>query len=136
MTGLVVFVDVVHYPGFRFVDFARGQQFHSFHTRFTGWVVGAPMLLEIASGGLLPFLGIMAGVPALMQTGAWLSLLLLLGVWAETGLRVVPRHHILQQKGAFNEQNIQALVRSNRRRTLLWGARFFVLLFMLGFLLF
>ena len=136
MTGLVVFVDFVHYPAFHFVEPARGQAFHRFHTRSTGFVVGAPMLLEMAAGALLPFAAMLAGVDILLQAGAWLTFILLVGVWAETGLRVVPKHNILQNKGLFNKINISALVASNRIRTLIWSIRFLVLLFMLGFLLF
>lgn len=136
MTGLVVFVEIVHYPSFHYVDKTQGQDFHRFHTRSTGYVVGGPMLLEMAGGALLPFIGMAAGVPQPLQTGAWISFALLVAVWAETGFRVIPRHNILQRNGFFNEETIAALVRSNRRRTLYWGLRFLVLLFMLCFLLF
>ena len=136
MAGLVVFVDVVHYPAFHFIEPARGEAFHRFHTRSTGFVVGLPMLLEMAAGVLLPFAGLLADVCVLLQAGSWLTFILLVGVWAETGLRVVPKHNILQTKGLFNKTNIRALVTSNRVRTLMWSMRFLVLLFMLGFLLF
>lgn len=136
MNGLVVFVDIVHYPSFHYADKKRGQEFHRFHTKYTGYVVGVPMLLEMASGVLLPFAAIWAELPFIIQVGSWISFILLTGVWAETGFRVIPKHNALQRNGLHNEEQIRALVRSNRYRTLMWGIRFLLLLFILCFLLF
>lgn len=136
MTGLVVFVDIVHYPSFHYADKERGHEFHRFHTKYTGYVVGAPMLLEMAAGALLPFAATWAELPLLVQAVSWVSFALLIGIWAETGFRVIPKHNALQQNGLHDKNRIQELVRSNRYRTLMWGVRFLLLLFILCFLLF
>lgn len=136
MAGLVVFVDVVHYPAFHFIDKNRGKEFHSFHSRYTGLVVGGPMLLEAVTGALMPFIAMAAGSSALLQLGAWLTFALLVAIWAETGLRVIPKHRNIGINGLHNPAHVVSLVRANRLRTIMWCIRYFILLLMIIFLLF
>ena len=54
MTGVIWFVQVVHYPLLERVGVDRFTAYHAAHTRFTTWVVVVPMLVELISGaGLL-----------------------------------------------------------------------------------
>ncbi|MCH8557015.1 MAG: hypothetical protein LAT84_04300 [Balneolia bacterium] len=131
MTGLVVFVHLVHYPGFYYVDKSRGQAFHNFHTTNTGYAVGLPMIAELAAAvGLLIF-----APDSTMLVWAAIAAFLLLLVWLETGLRVIPVHNRLAGGEMKNDDTILKLVQSNRNRTFIWSLRFLILLFMIKLLL-
>jgi hypothetical protein len=82
MTGLIWFVQVVHYPLFDQVGKAEFAGYERQHTRRTGWVVGGPMLLEMALALLL------AWSPG--GLAAWCGLGLLGVVWLSTALGQVP----------------------------------------------
>ncbi len=53
MTGLVWFVQLVHYPLFAGVGTQGWTAYAAAHTRRTRWVVGPPMLVEAAASLLL-----------------------------------------------------------------------------------
>ena len=124
MTGLIWFVQIVHYPLFArvgddaFVSYARR------HATLTGYVVGGPMLLELitASAALVPSLrpNFMSAVQSIC------SVVLLAMIWATTGLLQVPLHERLglARDGALIEQ----LVRGNWIRTVGWSLRSLLLL--------
>ncbi len=94
------------------------------HATLTGYVVGGPMLLELATAlaALAPSLR-----PAFIspvEAGVMASLVLLL--WLITGLVQVPLHERLGQ--ARDEALMVRLVRGNWIRTALWSARSALLL--------
>ena len=49
MTGLIWFVQVVHYPLKSSVGHEAFKEYQRLHVMKTGWVVGPPMLMEAAS---------------------------------------------------------------------------------------
>ena len=53
LTGLIWFVQVVHYPLFAEVGRADFRAYEREHRRRTGWVVGMPMLVELATSAAL-----------------------------------------------------------------------------------
>ena len=53
MVGLIWFVQVVHYPLMGSVGRPEFVAYERKHTRRTAWVVGPPMLIELATGILL-----------------------------------------------------------------------------------
>ena len=53
MTGLIFYVQIVHYPSFSFVSEKRFRDFHHFHVRRTSYVVMPVMLAELVTGALL-----------------------------------------------------------------------------------
>lgn len=113
MTGLIWFVQIVHYPLFNRVgkvDFAGYEQQH---TRRTGWVVGGPMLLEL---GLATALAWSPG-----GTKAWCGLILLGVIWLSTAVWQVPMHRRLER--GFDQSVHRRLVRSNWARTIAWSLR-------------
>ncbi len=117
MTGVIWFVQIVHYPLFRLVGdefFARYEQAHTF---WTTWVVAPPMLTELATAVLLLFdkpKGISGGI-------LWLNLALLLVIWLSTAFLQVPCHQRLGQ--GFDEAVHRWLVATNWIRTFCWTAR-------------
>ena len=92
MSGLVWFVQLVHYPLFAKVGSSAFAGYHPAHSTRTGWVVVPLMLLEALTAVAIVLLR-RTGVP-LAQ--AWIGLVLLLAVWASTFLVQVPLHRRLE----------------------------------------
>jgi hypothetical protein len=113
MTGLIWFVQVVHYPLFDRVGKAEFAGYERQNTRRTGWVVGGPMLLELALALLLAW---SPGGPM-----AWCGLGLLGIVWLSTAVGQMPAHFRLEQ--GFDAQAHRRLVRGNWIRTVGWTLR-------------
>ena len=113
MTGLIWFVQLVHYPLMSLVGEANYSQFQRAHMRQTTWVVGPPMLLEAGTA-----VGLVLFQPDAFTIG---GLTMLLAIWASTALWQVPRHQALLVR--FDIQQHRRLVRSNWARTGLWTAR-------------
>lgn len=115
MTGLIWFVQIVHYPLFAAVDPASFAAYHHAHTRLTTFVVAPLMLLELATGVII------ATSHLASPTSAWLGLALLVVVWGATFGLSVPRHDVLA--AGFAADAHAALVASNWVRTVAWTAR-------------
>ncbi|MEM6629435.1 MAG: hypothetical protein AAF694_07160 [Bacteroidota bacterium] len=117
MTGVIWFVQVVHYPLFARVGADVFTTYESLHTMRTGWVVAPVMLLELGSTCLL-----LIERPASLSLSAVTFLVVCtLGVWASTFFLQVPLHGKLIEGG--NPEVIQRLVSTNWIRTLLWTAK-------------
>ena len=117
MTGLIWFVQVVHYPLKAAVGRGSFMTYQAQHVRRTGWVVGPPMIIEAVTAAalaLLPPPGVSYGV-------ALAGLCLLIVVWASTALFSVPAHGALAR--GFAPEVHRRLVRTNWIRTLGWSAR-------------
>ncbi len=117
MTGLIWFVQLVHYPLFAGVGTQGWVTFAASHTRRTRWVVGPPMLVE-AAASLLLVVRRPAAVPA---AWAWIALGLLAVVWLSTAFVQVPRHRLLAD--GYDPATVRALVATNWLRTAAWSAR-------------
>ena len=124
MTGLIWFVQIVHYPLFAGVGSSGFVPYARRHATLTGYVVGIPMLVELGTtlAALAPALR-----PSFVSAGmATLLAVLLLFVWAATGLLQVPLHNQLGHE--HNPRLILRLVRTNWIRTIAWTARSILLL--------
>ena len=111
MTGVIWFVQVVHYPLFALVGPAAFARYEQLHAARTTWVVAPLMLAELATAVLLltrPDDRLPAWMPV---TG----LVLLAVIWGSTFLLQVPRHDVLA--AGFDAGAHQALVASNWIRT-------------------
>lgn len=120
MTGLIWFVQIVHYPIFARVapDYFRG--FHAAHMSLTGRVVILPMLIELGLAFVLAF-----------RVSGWMSwaALALVGVaWLSTFLFSVPAHGQLGE--GFNAEAITRLVATNWIRCWAWTLRAGLLVYM------
>jgi hypothetical protein len=115
MTGLIWFVQVVHYPLLRGVGAAGFTPYHQAHSRLTTLVVGPLMLVEAASAIWIA-LERTPSVPA-----AWVGIGLLVLVWGATFFVSVPRHTLLGS--GFDAAVVDSLVATNWIRTLAWSAR-------------
>ena len=113
MVGILWFVQVVHYPMFALVGEREFPAWQSRNTQRTSFVVGPPMLVEMATT-----IGLVAWqADALTLAG----LLLLAACWTSTALLQVPAHNRLER--AFDVDVHRRLVRTNWIRTVCWSAR-------------
>lgn len=122
MTGLIWFVQIVHYPLFDRVPQDRFAEFALQHQRRTTWVVMPVMLIELVSAVWL-----FASPPASIRT--WENVLavgLLAIVWASTAWLQVPDHG--QLASGFRGEVHRHLVATNWVRTVAWTLRSLVLL--------
>ena len=116
MTGLIWFVQIVHYPLFAAVgreQFANYEQRHSF---LTTWVVLPLMFTELGTSIWLA-VHPPEGFSSLMQVGAAMTI----AIWLSTFVLQVPKHRILES--GFDQQAWSFLVKSNWIRTVLWTGR-------------
>ena len=122
MTGVIWFVQVVHYPLFGRVGDTSFCEYEQAHTVRTGWVVGPPMLLELVpaviAGRVRPewFSAAAAGI----------GLGLLAVIWLSTALLQVPLHGRLVER--FAERDAARLTATNWIRTVCWTLRSLLLM--------
>lgn len=118
LTGVIWVVQVVTYPALALVGKSEFARYHAAHTRGMGWVVGAPMVLELGLAGWLAW----AAYPAWGAARAGGQLGLVLVVWLATFLVAVPFHNRLAAQG-YHYIALDGLARTNWLRTLAWTAR-------------
>lgn len=114
MTGLIWFVQVVHYPLLAKVG-AGSVAYQAAHMTRTTWVVAAPMLAE--AGSCVALLLLAVG-PTWQR---WPSTVLLAIVWAATAFLLVPAHDALAR--GFDPAVHDRLVAANWIRTAAWTGR-------------
>ncbi|MBL8730166.1 MAG: hypothetical protein JNM25_17215 [Planctomycetes bacterium] len=116
MTGLIWFVQVVHYPLFAAVGGAQFVAYEREHCRRTGRVVMPLMLAELGLAGWLWW-----AAPATASTATTLGVGLLAVVWVSTFRFQVPCHQQLSRRP--DADTMQRLVVSNWLRTAAWTGR-------------
>jgi len=122
LTGLIWFVQVVHYPLMARVGRARWIAYEAAHVRRTTWVVGPAMLVELASAGLIVVRSTAGGERmASLALLAWIGLGLLVVIWLSTAFIQVPLHGRLAR--GIDPAAQRRLVRTNWIRTILWSIR-------------
>ena len=124
MTGLIWFVQVVHYPLMADVDAQAFATYHREHSRLTTLVVGPLMLIE--AGAAMWIASQSLAAPA----ASWLGLALLALVWGATMFLSVPRHNELA--AGFDATAHASLVATNWIRTAGWSARAVLSLWMIA----
>ena len=126
MTGLIWFVQVVHYPLMAKVGADGFTDYESHHQRLTTWVVGPAMLVEMMCASWLA----VAPVQAVPVWLACLGLALLAVIWISTAMLQVPRHKDLEL--GFDINAHRRLVNSNWIRTVAWTLRSILALWMIS----
>lgn len=117
MTGIIWFVQVVHYPLFAAVGERESADYAVENQRRTSWVVGAPMAVEGFTG-----LWLVAAPPeGLSRLWPLVGLGVLGVVLASTVLLQVPQHAALAS--GYDALRVRRLVRTNWVRTIGWGVR-------------
>ena len=129
MTGLILFVQAVHYPLFSSVGEADWRAYAERHRRRTTWVVGPPMLVELATAGsLVLWRDAVPGSPPAWSVWAGLGAAVLL--WGSTAAVQVPLHRVMEDD--FDPRAHRWLVRSNWLRTAVWSGRGVLAMWLLG----
>ena len=121
MTGVIVFVQVVHYPLFSQVGQKSFPLYHHLHESKTAWVVVVPMLVELVAATVA--LALPAPMAFAEAVCGWVLVLFL---WLSTFLIQIPQHKRLgEQMDAFV---LRRLVLGNGLRTVAWSTRSLLLL--------
>jgi len=129
LTGLVWFVQGVHYPLLDAVPLSALPGYEARHQRRIGWVVGPPMLIELVTA----LAGLRWRPPELSAWWAWAGVTLLGVIWASTAFVQVPLHDALEQEP--DPARLRGLATSNWVRTVAWSARALLLAWALARLL-
>jgi hypothetical protein len=126
MTGVIWFVQIVHYPLFNRVT-ENFSKFALNHALRTGWVVMTPMVIELITAIALFWFW-----PQEISKTWWLlNFLGVVIIWASTFLLQVPCHNQLQKQ--FDVETHRRLVQTNWIRTVIWTLRSFGLLILLSY---
>lgn len=126
MLGVILVVQLVHYPLFQYVRPGDYDAFQAAHMRRITWIVAPAMSIELGTAGWLAWAPPL-GVPA---WAAWTGLGLVLFIWAVTGLVQVPLHTRLTN--GFDAAAHRRLVATNWLRTGAWVLRAGLVLWMVG----
>jgi hypothetical protein len=125
MFGVILIVQVVHYPLFDLVGESTYAAYQAAHMRRITWIVLPAMTVELLSAVGL----VWNPPPALPAWQTWTGLGLVGVIWASTALLQVPLHDTLTD--GFEVQAHRRLVQSNWIRTLAWALRAGLALWML-----
>lgn len=125
MTGVIWFVQIVHYPLFAAVGRKEFAAYERRHANRTGYVVAAPMLFELGASFVLGYLLWRRAESTL----AVAALVLTLVVWISTFALQVPCHNRLAK--GFDPAVHARLVNTNWLRTVGWTARSVILVLLL-----
>ena len=120
MTGVIWFVQVVHYRLFDGVGEADYSRYAARHARLTSFVVGMPMLVELATGALLAYHWPLYS-PMIEGREAWAGLALLGLIWVSTAILQVPQHNALGE--GWNPRAHRKLLLTNWLRVGAWTLR-------------
>ena len=124
MTGVIWFVQIVHYPLFAATGTEGFSAYERRHTSLTTWVVAPPMLVEAATAVLLIWLR----PPGVLTWQLWAGVILVAVIWLSTALLQVPCHQLLTN--GFDAVVHQRLVSTNWIRTVAWSLRGLLVLWM------
>ena len=116
MTGLIWFVQIVHYPLFTSVGKENFLAYEKRHSWRTTWVVGPPMLIEAFTSVLLIWYPPLTN-NSLLLMGVGLVFL----IWTSTAFLQIPCHGELAR--GFQPTYQWRLVASNWIRTVAWTLR-------------
>ena len=125
MTGVIWFVQIVHYPLMARAGLSEFPGYETAHARLTGYVVIGPMLVELACAVFLLFRPSDVIPRLLVIAGA----VLVVVIWLSTFLLQVPQHNKLHH--GFDVRAHSRLVSTNWIRTVAWTIRAVLVLLML-----
>ena len=124
MTGLIWFVQIVHYPLMRSVPPSSFPAYSVAHQRRTTWVVGPAMLIEAVTSILL----IRFHPPGVQSIIAVAGFLLVVFIFYRTGFVQVPQHRQLANE--YDRDVCRDLITSNWWRTIAWTTRSAIVLYL------
>lgn len=128
LVGLILTIQFVHYPSFRYIANRQFEEFHHFHSKRISFVVIPLMLVELVSS-LILYLNNQDNMISIVFL---INLILVVSIWALTFLGIVPIHNQLAK--AFDSLTFKKLLLFNFFRTILWISRGLLMIILLGFL--
>lgn len=117
MTGLIWFVQIVHYPLFAQVGSEGFALYEATHASRITWIVAPVMAIELGTAAIIAI----APAPFAPASLAWLGFGAVLIIWASTAFIQVPCHARLSR--GFDTATHRRLVNSNWIRTVAWTGR-------------
>jgi hypothetical protein len=126
LTGLIWFVQLVHYPLFRSIPIENWVEFEKEHVKKATWITLPTMLVELLTGIALTFMTFQYIVDDVYFNSMIINLLLIICIWLSTFLIQVPIHMALSREPSISKVN--KLIQSNWIRTAIWTIRTFLLL--------
>jgi hypothetical protein len=123
LTGLIWFVQVVHYPLFNAVGTDKFVAYEIRHSNLTTLVVIVPMFIELITSVVL----LWQRPDGIASWQLWLGVLLVGLIWFSTAFLQVPQHSVLAS--GFDARAHQLLVTTNWLRTIAWSVRSLLVLF-------
>lgn len=117
MLGVILIVQVVHYPLFAQVGASSFAEYEALHASRITWIVAPLMLIELASAVGLA----VVRPPDVSSLPIWIGLILLAIIWASTAFIQVPLHNKLMN--GFDAVAHSRLVATNWLRTGAWAVR-------------
>lgn len=127
MTGVIWFVQVVHYPLFSGVASEGFGYYAASHARLMTYIVALPMFVELLTGAFLLFWRRPVGVE-LLPLGIGFALIIV--IWLSTFLLQVPQHNTLG--AGFDAAAHRMLLLTNWLRTAAWTLRSLLVLWMVA----
>src|SRR3989338_3499444 len=125
MTGIIWFIQLVHYPLLKLVGKNEFFPYEISHTRRITFTVFPLMLIELFSGLFL----LWRRPPAVTLQETLIGAGLLGVIWLSTVFLQVPQHHILARH--FDAVAHEKLVNTNWVRVLAWSLRTWLVFHML-----
>ncbi len=117
MIGIILIIQVIHYPLFAKVGLENFPLYHQEHIKGTSIIIAIPMLVELISlVALLYLTSVYRSSPLFLA-----SAILLIIIWGVTFFISVPQHNILSQ--GFDQKAWSTLVNTNWIRTVAWILR-------------
>lgn len=117
MTGVIWFVQIVHYPLMAKVGEDQFADYERAHTRRASWIVIPPMAIELVTAMILALAPPIPREAWIFWTGFGMVAL----IWASTFFLQVPMHATLEK--GFDAEAHAFLTGSNWIRVALWSAR-------------
>lgn len=121
LTGLIWYVQIVHYPLYKLVSQEDWLEYEKAHVRRTKWVTFYPMLVEALTGVLTLYMWYSKNMAIEILLLMGINGILALSTWITTFTIQYPLHMQLCQ--AYNLVYIQRLINSNWLRVFIWTLR-------------
>ena len=117
--GLILVIQIVHYPIFNFVNISKSKEAFKFHQQRIAFIVAPLMIFELFSGIYLAY-SMWDGFRYIQI----LNLVLISTIWIHTFFIMVPIHNHLEK--SFSKELVLKLVKQNWIRTFAWTIKSFL----------
>lgn len=113
MTGIIWFVQIIHYPLYKKIDRQSFLAYEQLHTRLAFYLIGPMMLAELVSTLIVAWL--------FTHTLTILLLIMVVVMWLSTFMVQARIHRQLTK--AYDETKLNRLIRTNWFRTIVWTVK-------------